>query len=52
MARGGDGYAVFAGAKRIVDERAGGLLAGQVIRYIAERGTVAPRIDGRMRAAE
>ncbi len=49
---GGDGYAVFADKKRIVDANAATLLATQVIRYVADRGSVAPRIDGRLRAVE
>ena len=49
--RGGDGYAMFADKKRVVDAAAGALFATQVIRYLADRGTVAPRIEGRLRRA-
>ena len=48
MARGGDGYEMFADRKRRVDARAGTLLTVQVIRYIADRGSVGPRVDGRL----
>ena len=51
LGNGGDGYRMFTDKRRIIDTNAGTLLAGQVIRYIATRGTVAPRIDGRLRAA-
>lgn len=49
MARGGDGYGMFANGKRRVDARAGALLTVQVMRYIADRGSVGPRVDGRLR---
>jgi len=48
VARGGDGYASFKGAKRIVDALAGKLMASSVIDYIAEKGEVAPAIEGRI----
>lgn len=49
MAGGGEGYGMFANGKRRVDARAGTLLTLQVIRYIADRGSVSPRVDGRLR---
>lgn len=51
MARGGDGYD-FADKPRIVDRRAGRLMTSQVIDYIAAQGSVAPAVDGRLRAAQ
>ena len=50
LARGGDGYAMFAGQTRLVDANAGTLETIQVIDYLAARGTVAPVVDGRLQA--
>ena len=52
MARGGDGYRVFAGKKLLIEARAGTLMASQVIDYIVARGTIAPRPEGRLRVLE
>ena len=46
----GDGYQMFKDKRRIIDAYAGTLVATQVIRHITARGTVAPRVDGRLRA--
>ena len=43
MARGGDGYRAFAGAKQLIDPIDAQLMASQVIDYIAAEGTVARR---------
>ena len=51
LARGGDGYAMLAGQRRLVDANAGTLETIQVIDYLAARGTVAPVVDGRLQAA-
>ena len=48
LGRGGDGYAMFAGAPRIVDANAGTLAVAQVIEAIATAGEIAPRIEGRI----
>ena len=48
LGRGGDGYAMFAGAPRIVDANAGALAVAQVIEAIAAAGEVAPRVEGRI----
>lgn len=48
MGRGGDGYDMFADAPRVIDEMAGRLMAGQVMDYIANQGTVAPTVEGRL----
>lgn len=51
LAGGGDGYAMLADKKRLVDAYAGTLETTQVIAYLAARGTVAPVVDGRLQAA-
>lgn len=48
MARGGDGYAMFAEAPRVIDEMAGTLMAAQVMAHIDAAGEVAPEIEGRI----
>ena len=48
LARGGDGYAMFASAPRLVDVNAGILMAAQVIGAIAAAGEIAPRAEGRI----
>ena len=48
LGRGGDGYAMFSGAVRIVDANAGALMVSQVIEAIAAAGEVAPRVEGRI----
>lgn len=48
LARGGDGYAVFARAKPLIDPAAALLMASQVIDYVATRGEVAPSVEGRI----
>lgn len=48
MARGGDGYAAFAGADILIDGNAGDLMASQVIAWIEAAGTIAPVEDGRL----
>ena len=52
MARGGDGYRVLASRRRLIDARAGTLMATQVIDYITARRVVAPRVEGRLRTLE
>ncbi len=48
MGGGGDGYAMFVDAPRLIDENAGELMASQVIRYIEAAGAVAPAVEGRV----
>ena len=48
LGRGGDGYAMFAGAPRLVDAAAGTLMAAQVIEAIAAAGEIAPAVEGRI----
>ena len=52
LGRGGDGYEMFTGKKRRVDAKAGTLMANQVIHYIEEKGTVSPKVEGRLRTAD
>ncbi|EDP67011.1 5'-Nucleotidase [alpha proteobacterium BAL199] len=49
MARGGDGYATFAPAKALIDDRAAKLMASQIMDHIAAAGTVSPKLEGRSR---
>ena len=48
LGRGGDGYDMFAGARRLIDAAAGKLMATQVIEAIAAAGEVAPEVEGRI----
>ena len=48
LAGGGDGYAMFATAPRIIDTNAGALAAAQVIDAITAAGEIAPRTEGRI----
>ena len=49
IAGGGDGFAMLKTARRMVDAEAGAKVAAQVIDHIAAKGTVGPRIEGRIR---
>ena len=48
MARGGDGYAPFAVALRLLNERDADLMANHVMAYMQELGTIAPMSAGRI----
>jgi 2',3'-cyclic-nucleotide 2'-phosphodiesterase (5'-nucleotidase family) len=48
VANGGDGYDVFKGSKVLLDKNAGPLLSKVVADYILQKGTVAPRVEGRI----
>ena len=48
LGRGGDGYAMFATAPRLIDANAGRLMTAQVIDAIAAAGEIAPRVEGRI----
>ena len=50
MAGGGDGYASFAGAKNLIDPVSAQLMASQVIDYVAAKGTISPKVEGRIKA--
>jgi hypothetical protein len=45
---GGDGYAMFAGQKVLVDAQTGDLVVTALEKYIAARGTVSPSVEGRV----
>lgn len=45
---GGDGYTMFASAKRIVSPEAGHLIVTALERYLTARGEVAPSVQGRI----
>jgi 2',3'-cyclic-nucleotide 2'-phosphodiesterase (5'-nucleotidase family) len=49
MASGGDGYRSFVGAKILIDAAGAVLMATQVIDYIAARGSVSPKVEGRIK---
>ena len=48
VARGGDGYSVFAGAPNLIAAAHAQLMASQVIDYIAAMGSIAPQVEGRI----
>jgi 5'-nucleotidase/UDP-sugar diphosphatase len=48
MATGGDGYTSFAGATELVNAVDATLMASQVIDYVAAKGSVAPKVEGRI----
>lgn len=50
MARGGDGYTAFTGAKNLINPIDAQLMASQVIDYVAAAKTVRPRVEGRIKA--
>ncbi len=50
IARGGDGYAVLKGAKRLIDASGAKLMATMVMDFIAARESVAPKVEGRILA--
>ncbi len=49
MARGGDGYGMFAGAKRVFGELDAKLMANDVMVHVRKMGDVAPAIEGRIK---
>lgn len=50
LARGGDGYAMLRRGRPVIDASAGRLMASQVMDHISRLGTIAPRLEGRIRA--
>lgn len=48
LADGGDGYAMLARAKRLIGANAGPHMAGSVVDYIKSKGTVSPKVEGRI----
>jgi 2',3'-cyclic-nucleotide 2'-phosphodiesterase (5'-nucleotidase family) len=49
MANGGDGYTAFSDAKNLIDPIDAQLMASQVIDYVAAKGTIAPKPEGRIK---
>ena len=49
--KGGDNYTMFAGQKVLVDAQSGELVVTALEKYIASRGTVSPKIEGRITIA-
>ncbi|KFE34575.1 bifunctional metallophosphatase/5'-nucleotidase [Thioclava atlantica] len=49
MLSGGDGYTALGGGKVLVNAGNGNLMANDVINYIEAKGTVAPKLDGRIK---
>ncbi len=47
---GGDGYAALSEGRAIIDTAGAKLMASMVIDYIAQAGTIAPKIEGRITA--
>ncbi|MHA1548515.1 MAG: 5'-nucleotidase C-terminal domain-containing protein, partial [Alphaproteobacteria bacterium] len=47
MARGGDGYAVFKGAKQLLGPLDAKLMANDVMAYIRAQGDISPVVEGR-----
>ena len=48
LAKRGDGYTVFKKGKVIIDASGAKLMASMVMDYIKAKGTVSPRIEGRI----
>ena len=48
VANGGDGYSVFKKGKVIIDASGATLLAGMVMNYIKAKGSVSPKVEGRI----
>jgi 2',3'-cyclic-nucleotide 2'-phosphodiesterase (5'-nucleotidase family) len=48
MASGGDGYSVLKKAKVIIDASGATIMAGMVMDYIKAKGSVSPKVEGRI----
>lgn len=48
MMNGGDGYAMFAGQKVLIDAQSGDLVVMALEKYVAKRGTISPAVEGRV----
>lgn len=48
MADGGDGYTAFLEGRMLIDPDAARIVASQVIDYVQRKGSVAPRVEGRI----
>jgi 2',3'-cyclic-nucleotide 2'-phosphodiesterase (5'-nucleotidase family) len=51
VAEGGDGYDVLKGSKTLLDKNAGPVLSKVVGDYIQQKGTVAPKVEGRIQVS-
>ena len=51
MAGGGDGYVMFRDAERLVGPIDAQLMASQVIDYVEAKGTISPKVEGRIKPA-
>jgi 2',3'-cyclic-nucleotide 2'-phosphodiesterase (5'-nucleotidase family) len=52
MAGGGDGYVAFREGRNLIDPNAAQLMASTVIDHVAAKGTVEPRVEGRVRPVQ
>jgi len=50
VAAGGDGFEILKKGKSLIDESAAKLMATQVMEYIQAKGTVSPKVEGRITA--
>ena len=48
IARGGDGYKSLKSAKVLIDKNSAKLLANDVMVYVRQQGTIAPKVEGRI----
>jgi 5'-nucleotidase/UDP-sugar diphosphatase len=48
VAGGGDGFEVLKKGKQLIDESSAKLMATQVIDYVTAKGTVSPKVEGRI----
>ena len=48
VASGGDGFDILKKGKSLISEEAAKLMASQVIDYVAAKGTVSPKVEGRI----
>ena len=48
LSKGGDGYSVFKKGKVIIDAYGAKLMASMVMDYIKAKGSVSPKVEGRI----
>ena len=48
MAKGGDGYSILKKGRVIIDAAGATLMAGMVMNYIKAKGSVSPKVEGRI----
>ena len=48
MAKGGDGYSILKKGRVIIDAAGATLMASMVMDYIKTKGSVSPRVEGRI----